>query len=84
MGVEKMSVSFEEDLGQAIRSSAGAAGQSVSAWLGEAARHQLRFEALASAVSGWEQEFGPLTADEVAAADDVLDRTVKRRRRAAS
>src|SRR2546423_505409 len=38
MGVEKMSVSFDLELGEAIRSSAAGEGRSVSAWLGAAAR----------------------------------------------
>ena len=50
MGVEKMSVSFELELGEAIRTSATAAGQSVSAWLADAARDRLRLEALEDAV----------------------------------
>ena len=33
MGVEKMSVSFDLDLGEAIRASATGRSQSVSAWL---------------------------------------------------
>lgn len=81
MGVEKVSVSFDLELGEAIRASASGAGQSVSAWLAEAARDRLRLEALASAVKAWEQEFGALSDAEVAAAERVLDRTAKRRRK---
>ena len=73
MGVEKMSVSFELGLGEAIRTSAGAEGRSVSAWLAEAARDRLRLEALGDAVTAWEDEFGPLTAAEVAEAERALD-----------
>jgi hypothetical protein len=84
MGVEKMSVSFDLDLGGAIKTSAGATGQSVSAWLAEAARDRLRLEALGDAVFAWEQEFGPLGDDEVHQADKALDRGAKRRRRGAA
>jgi hypothetical protein len=81
MGVEKVSASFDLELGEAIRASASGAGQSVSAWLAEAARDRLRLEALASAVTAWEQEFGPLTAAEVGDAERVLERAAKRRRK---
>jgi hypothetical protein len=81
MGVEKMSVSFDLDLGAAIRSAAGDARQSVSAWLAEAARGRLRLEALGEAVASWEQEFGALTEAEVAEADRSLQADAKRRRR---
>ena len=72
MGVEKMSVSFDLELGEAIRTSAGRDHQSVSAWLAEAARDRLRLEALGEAVHAWEGEFGALTDAEVAAAERAL------------
>ena len=74
MGVEKMSVSFALELGEAIRASATRADQSVSAWLGDAARDRLRLEALGEAVKAWEEEYGPLTESEVAAAQRSLER----------
>jgi hypothetical protein len=55
MGVEKLSVSFDLDLGRAIKTSAERRSQSVSAWLAEAARARLRREALADAVTAWER-----------------------------
>ena len=72
MGVEKMSVSFDLELGEAIRNSAEEGNQSVSAWLAEAARDRLRLEALGEAVSTWEEKFGPLTDAEVAEAERLL------------
>ncbi|MGQ0776576.1 MAG: hypothetical protein ACT4NY_19480 [Pseudonocardiales bacterium] len=81
MGVEKVSASFDLELGAAIRSSASSAGQSVSAWLAEAARARLRLEALAAAVAAWEQDFGPLTEAEVGDADRVLGRAAQQRRK---
>lgn len=83
MGVEKMSVSFDLELGEAIRVAAHDSGQSVSAWLAEAARDRLRLEALEQAVASWEQEFGPLTDTEIAHADRVLQQQTKRRSGAA-
>ncbi len=72
MGVEKMSVSFDLELGEAIRSAARRSGQSVSAWLAGSARDRLRLEALGRAVAAFEKEFGPLTEDEVGQADSLL------------
>jgi hypothetical protein len=83
MGVEKMSVSFDLELGEAIRESAHDSHQSVSAWLAEAARDRLRLEALGAAVASWEQEFGPLTDAEIVEADRVLQGRTKRRSGAA-
>lgn len=81
MGVEKMSVSFDLELGEAIRTSALATDRSVSAWLAEAARDRLRLEALGEAVTAWEEKFGSLTDTEVQQADKMLDRRVEKRRR---
>lgn len=83
MGVEKMSVSFDLELGEAIRASANDSHQSVSAWLAEAARDRLRLEALGQAVASREQEFGPLTDEEIAQADRVLQQGTKKRSGAA-
>lgn len=74
-----MSVSFDLDLGEAIRGSANDAGQSVSAWLAEAARDRLRLEALGQAVASWEREFGALTDTEIARAERVLEGESRRR-----
>jgi hypothetical protein len=79
MGVEKMSVSFELQLGEAIRSSAERSGQSVSAWLAESAALRLRQEMLGDAIEAWERKFGKLTAEEKEAADRMLDRAASKR-----
>jgi len=84
MGVEKMSDSFDLKLGEAIKVSATGSGQSVSAWLADAARDRLRLESLGHAIAAWEQEFGPLTGPELANADRLLDRSTKKRRRGAA
>jgi len=42
MGVAKFSVSFDQDLGAAIRDAAEEDDETVSAWLAEAARRRLR------------------------------------------
>ena len=72
MKVDKLSISFEPDLGDAVRSAAAQAGKPVSSWLAEAAASKLRAESLAEFLSGWEAEHGLLTAAEVAQAEREL------------
>ncbi len=72
MKVDKLSVSFEPDLGDAVRSAAARAGKPVSSWLAEAAASKLRAEALADFLAGWEAEHGVLTVQEVARAEREL------------
>lgn len=49
-------------------------GISFSTWLSDAAEHQLRLREGRSGVAEWEAEAGPLTAEERAAAEVLLDR----------
>lgn len=69
MKVDKLSVSFDPELGDAVRSAAAQAGQPVSSWLADAAASKLRAEALAEFLASWEAEHGALTADEIARAE---------------
>jgi hypothetical protein len=71
--VDKMSVSFDAELGDAVRSAAAQAGKPLSAWLAEAAASKLRAEALAQFLAAWESEHGPLTAAELAKAEHELE-----------
>jgi hypothetical protein len=70
--VDKLSISFEPELGDAVRSAAAQAGKPVSAWLAEAAASKLRAEALAEFLDDWEAGHGPLTAAEIAVAERDL------------
>ena len=72
MGVDKMSVSFEAELGGAVRAAAAEAGIPLSAWLAEAAARRLRAEALAAFLRTWEDQHGGLSADELARAEAEL------------
>lgn len=72
MKVDKLSVSFDSDLGDAVRSAAAKAGKPLSAWLAEAAASKLRADALAEFLTGWESEHGVLTAEEIARAEAEL------------
>ncbi|HEU5266500.1 MAG TPA: hypothetical protein VFU35_07355 [Jatrophihabitans sp.] len=68
MKVDKMSVSFNADLGDAVRAAAHQHGVGVSRWLADAAAAKLRAEALADFLDTWESQHGSLTADELATA----------------
>jgi hypothetical protein len=70
--VDKLSVSFDPELGDAVRSAAAQAGKPLSAWLAEAAAGKLRAEALEGFLAGWETKHGVLTAEEIARAEREL------------
>ena len=72
MKVDKMSVSFDADLGDAVRSAAKRSGRGLSGWLADAAAARLRAEALADFLNDWEAEHGQLTAEELARATAEL------------
>jgi hypothetical protein len=72
MKVDKMSVSFDPDLGDAVRSAAKRSGRGLSGWLADAAAARLRAEALAEFLNDWETEHGQLTAEELALATAEL------------
>ncbi|MHB2023947.1 MAG: hypothetical protein ACYCO3_11545 [Mycobacteriales bacterium] len=72
MKVDKLSVSFDPDLGDAVRAAAKRTGRGLSGWLAEAAATKLRAEALAEFLDTWEAEHGPLTAEELADATAAL------------
>jgi hypothetical protein len=70
--VDKLSISFEPELGDAVRSAAAQAGKPVSSWLAEAAASKLRAQALAEFLAGWQAEHGALTAEEIGRAEREL------------
>jgi hypothetical protein len=72
MKVDKLSVSFDPELGDAVRAAAQRSGRGLSGWLADAAAARLRAEALADFLDGWENEHGALTADELARATAEL------------
>ncbi len=74
MAVKKLSVALDPDVADAAASAAETSGQSLSAWLNDAARTRLRVEDGLAAVAEWEAEQGPFTAEERAAADRQLDK----------
>lgn len=78
MAVKKLSIALDPDVADAAASAAETSGQSLSAWLNDAARTRLRIEDGLAAVAEWEAEQGPLTAEERAAADRQLDELIGR------
>jgi hypothetical protein len=72
MKVDKLSVSFDPNLGDSVRAAARRSGKGLSGWLAEAAAARLRAEALADFLDGWEAEHGGFTAEELAQATAEL------------
>ncbi len=72
MKVDKLSVSFEPDLGDAVRDASKRSGRGLSRWLADAAAARLRAEALADFLDVWEADHGELTAEELARATAEL------------
>ena len=70
--VDKMSISFDPELGDAVRAAAAETGKPLSSWLAEAAASKLRAEALARFLDEWQAEHGVLTAAEIARAEQEL------------
>jgi hypothetical protein len=81
MTVRKLSVALDEAVASAAAAAAERHGMSLSAWLSDAAANALAVEDGLAAVAAWEAEHGPLTADELATADAVLERSAARGRR---
>jgi hypothetical protein len=63
---EKRSISLPPELADAIDHAAADEGTTFSAWLADTAAHRLRLDAGRQGIAEWENEHGPLTADELA------------------
>lgn len=72
MTVERITVSLEAELAEAVRRAAEADAQNVSAWIADAARRRLASRGLRAVLADWEAEHGPFTEDELAAARNHL------------
>ena len=68
VSVERLTVSLESDLAEAVRDAAGADSTNVSAWLADAARRQLAARGLSDVVAEWESKHGTFSDVELAAA----------------
>ena len=63
---KKRSISIPPELDAEIAAAAAAEGMSYSAWLAETARREFTIQAGLAAVSDFERDHGPFTADEIA------------------
>ncbi len=77
MPVRKLSVALEEHVADAARQAAKRRGMSLSAWLNEASvsalERDLRLEDGLAGVAEWEAEDGPISTEDLAKADAILD-----------
>lgn len=73
MPATKLSVSIDEPVASAARQSAEHRGISLSSWFNQASLKELAIDKGLAAVAEWEAEHGPLSAEDLAAADAVLD-----------
>lgn len=66
-------VAIEARVPEAVRKTSEREGISVSAWLNQASVNALAIEDGLAGVAEWEAEHGPLSQEQLAAADAVLD-----------
>jgi hypothetical protein len=74
MSVTKRSVSLDDRVAERVEHAAREDGVSFSTWLSVAAERQLRLREGLRAVADWETDAGPLSAEERAAGELLLDR----------
>ena len=74
---KKRSISIPPGLDAEIAAAAQAAGMSYSAWIAQIARKEFIIRAGLAAVSQYEAEHGPFTADEIAQADEWAARVTR-------
>ena len=85
MPVQKVSISLDEQVLLAAKQSAERRGMSLSAWLNDVSERALETEARIedglAGVAEWEAENGPITPQELAEADAILNAAGVGRRR---
>lgn len=72
MAVERITISLDADLAEAIRVAAQADAENVSSWIADASRRRLSREGLLAVIKDWEAIHGEITAEEMAAARKLL------------
>jgi predicted transcriptional regulator len=72
MAVDRLSITVDSELGQAVRQAAAAEGVSVSSWASEALADRVRRHSLRAFLDDWEAEQGPFTEEEMAEADRLI------------
>ena len=79
MTAARLAISVDPQLAKEIRRAAGE--RSISAWLADAARRQLRANRLGEVVSDWERENGLLNDAKLEAARHMIRRPPRSKRR---
>jgi hypothetical protein len=74
---KKRSISMPPDLDAEIAAAAAAAGLSYSAWLADTARKEFTIRAGLAAVSQFEHDHGPFTAEELADAEEWAGQAIQ-------
>ena len=63
---------MDPNLGDEIRAAAQRSDKNLSSWMAEAAAAKLRSEALSKFLDDWEDQYGPLTPEELGKAEAEL------------
>lgn len=72
MSVERLTVSLESELAEAVREAANAESLNVSAWMAQAAHRELSSRGLREVVAEWEAAHGSFSEKELAGARKKL------------
>jgi hypothetical protein len=64
--VDRLYAAVEPEVGKAVREAAAEDDVSVSKWVGDVIRRQVKRRALRAALDAWEAEDGPFTEEELA------------------
>ena len=72
MAVERVTISLESELAEAVRQAAEDDAQNLSAWLADAARRRIATRGLRNVIAEWELEHGTFSSDELADARQRL------------
>lgn len=81
LAVKKISVALDPDLAEAAGAAAHVCGQSLSAWLNDAAQSRPVIESGRQAFAEWQSEHEELTGEECASAEALLDELLVAARR---
>jgi predicted transcriptional regulator len=72
MTMDRISITVDAELGQAVRQAAAAEGVSVSSWASEALADRVRKHSLRAFLDEWEAEAGPISDEDKAEAKRIF------------
>lgn len=72
MATKKITITLPEDFLERLREFAKEAGMPLSTWITQLVEHEIRVRVGLAAMREWEAEEGPLTEEEIAAADAII------------